>query len=148
MNFKKIAVLLENSFWSGNDRTNKNVIIGMRLRNQLDHPYVNFEYPYQLVFNFYSPGASYYADQTQLMGGIDINGGVSYQYGWKGKLLDENTIYWENNGSIWTRVKPVANKYNNQYSAESVYNKEVGMTNYLSDVYNREYKVNPTIQGL
>jgi hypothetical protein len=148
MNSKKIAILLENSFWVGNDRNNKNVIIGMRLRNELNHPYVNFEYPYQLVFNFYSPGASYYADQTQIMGGIDVNGNLGYQYGWKGRMIDENTIFWENNGTIWTRVKPVANKYNNQYSSEEIYNKEVGMTDYLSGVYNTAYKVEPGLPGL
>ena len=66
--YKKVAILLQNSFWTSNGNNMRNNVIGIRLRNELNHPLVNFEYPYQLVVNFYSAGPSYFADQTQFMG--------------------------------------------------------------------------------
>ena len=145
---KKVAIKLENSFWKSNLPKLNGVIIGIRLRNELDHPYTNFEYPYQLVFNFYSSGYSYYADQTQLMGGVDVQGIISYQYGWEGSLLDDNTLFWKNDGSIWTRVIPPANRTNNQYDAKHIFAKDVNMTNYLNSKIDRAYEYKPGTQGL
>jgi hypothetical protein len=145
---KKIAILTENSFWLSNATNLKHSVIGIRLRNSLDHPYVNFEYPYQLVINFYSPGVSYFADQTQFMGGIDVKGNISYQYGWEGYFLNNNTIYWKNDGSIWTRVQPARNLFNNQYDATSIYNKEKAMTSFISDRVQAAYPVKPGLPGL
>jgi len=145
---KKIAMKLENSFWKSNQSNLNGVVIGIRLRNELDHPYTNFEYPYQLVFNFYSSGYSYFADQTQLMGGIDREGIVNYQYGFEGTLLNENTIFWANDGSTWTRVIPKANRLNNQYDAKHIFMKDVNMTNYLNNKIDSAYSYQPGTQGL
>ncbi len=145
---KKIALSLENSFWLSNDKRLNNSVIGFRLRNEIDHPYTNFEYPYQLVINYYSPGYSYFADQTQFRGGIKTNGHISYQYGWEGYMIDDNTIFWENDGSLWTRVTVPPNKFNNKYDAKSIYAKEKNMTSYLFDKMQSAYPLQPGLPGL
>lgn len=148
MKSKKIAILLENSFWTSNSSNLKSSVIGIRLRNTLDHPYVNFEYPYQLVINFYSPSVGYFADQTQFMGGIGVNGNIDYQYGWEGYMLDDNTIFWKNDGSIWSRAKAPNIRFNNQYDAQSIFAKDKAMTSYISDKIQSAYPVKPTLPGL
>jgi hypothetical protein len=140
---KATAIKLDNTFWTSNNSRLLNTVIGFRLRNEIDHPFVNFEYPYQLVINFYSAGPSYFADMTQLMGGVNIDGSIDYQYGWKGKMLSSDSILWLNDGSVWTRVTPPINRYNNKYDASSIYNKDVSMTSYLSDKMESAYPLQP-----
>jgi hypothetical protein len=144
----QIASQLQNSFWVSSNPRLKNSIIGIRLRNELDHPFTNFEYPYQLVINFYSPGMSYFADQTQFRGGVSQDGSLTYEYGWEGMLIDQNTIYWKNDASLWTRTTAPPVTKNNQYNPVAIYNKDVNMTNYLYDKYQKAYGVQPSIPGL
>ena len=84
---KQTAVQLHNTFWTSSDPRLRNVVVGFQLRNQINSPLTNFDYPYQLIVNFYNPGLTYLADQTQLLGGINENGEVYYQYGMLGTLL-------------------------------------------------------------
>jgi hypothetical protein len=146
--YKKVAILLQNSFWTSNGNNMRNNVISIRLRNELNRPLVNFEYPYQLVINFYSAGPSYFADQTQFMGGINIKGEIDYQYGWQGVMLDENTIMWKNDGSIWKRTVAPRITHNNMYDTQSIRAKDAAMTNYLFNKYQRAYGVKPGLPGL
>ena len=145
---KNIAIHLEDSFWISSDSRMKNNIIGIRLRNELNSPYTNFEYPYQLVFNFYSPGYSYFADMTQMMGGIKTNGQISYQFGWDGEMIDKNTIRWFNDGSVWVRVTPPRNTKNNQYDTTSILTKDRNVTTYLSNRMQDAYPLQPGLPGM
>lgn len=130
---KQTAIQLHNSFWVSNDPRLKDTVIGFQLRNPIDSPLTNFEYPYQLIVNFYNPGLTYLADQTQLLGGIRTDGKLYYQYGWLGGMMSPNEIYWANDGSIWTKRSVPRNLYNNQYNAEHIYAKDKNMTTYLYD---------------
>lgn len=136
---KRVATLLHNSFWVSDDPRLKHTVVGFQLRNPIDSPLTNFEYPYQLIVNFYNPGVTYLADQTQLLGGIREDGKLYYQYGWLGGMMSPNEIYWANDGSVWRRSKVPPNLYNNQYNAEHILAKDKNMSTYLhsrvQDVY-------------
>jgi hypothetical protein len=146
--YKKVALLLQNSFWTSSAKNYSNNVIGIRLRNEINRPLVNFEFPYQLIFNFYSPSASYFADQTQLMGGININGEIEYQYGIKGIMLNEDTIMWANDSSVWTRVKAPRITKNNRFDVRSINMKDHEMTNYLFNKYQKAYGTKPSLPGI
>jgi len=136
---QKIAAQIHNTFWTSNDPRLRQVIIGFQLRNPIQSPLTNFEYPYQLIVNFYNPGLTYLADQTQLLGGINEKGEIYYQYGMLGVLLSPTQIFWKNDGSVWTKRTVPPNMYNNQYDAERMYEKDKNMSTYLhsrvQDVY-------------
>ena len=63
-------------------------------------------------------------------------------------FLDNNTLFWKNDGSTWTRVIPPANRQNNQYDAKHIFAKDVNMTNYLNQKIDRAYEYQPGTQGL
>ena len=120
---KAVAYSLNGSFWTSEQFPH--TVFGIRLYNS--QPYVNFDYPYQLALNFYSPGPGYLATNTQQQGGVAVGGTIAYaNEAWKGAMSpDGNTIVW--NGTLgsrpvyWNRVGTVPLiTTTDQYSAKSV----------------------------
>ncbi len=101
----QLANTIDNSYWVSSNKDG--VVYGTYLERKM--PYPNTDYPYQVIFRFYSPGATYVADTIQVKGGISLNGKINYGTGKLGTLQNEKTIVWSN-GEMWYRVEiPVAN---------------------------------------
>ena len=113
----QIANGIENSYWVSSNKDG--TVYGTYLDKK--SPYPNTDYPYQVIFRFYSPGATYVADTIQVKGGISLNGKINYGVGKLGTLINENTIVWSN-GEIWSKVAlpPVTtiDMYSNKYIKE------------------------------
>lgn len=129
-----VANQLADSFWKSSAM--EDTVIGVRLYN--DVPLTNFDFPYQLLFTFYSHSYGLYANTTQDNGGVAKNGIISYEYGsWRGKMTDANTIMWEgglptskqyhpnpigrlDQQVVWKRVVPPPNTQGDQYSGANI----------------------------
>lgn len=140
---KIIATKLNNTYWTGDD---KNTVYGIFLWSF--DPIVNTDYPFQLVFRFFSPGYKYIADTVQLRGGIAMNGQFTYGNGIFGILKDENTIQWSN-GSIWNRVINIPQENHlDKYSTEAVKLQDQTNTNFIKDRMNLTYPLSNQFAGM
>ena len=142
---------LANTFWTCD--LYPDIVFGIQLINKPSEPYVNFEYPYQLIFSFYSPGYTYLADSYQDRGGVKIDGTISYMYGSRnGKLTDTNTIVW--NGTIggkkvvWSRVSNIPRPTSDQTDSAAILAQQRGATSWLHDQMQMAYPFTPLYQGL
>ena len=125
----------------------KNSVFSIYLYSPYAFP--NSEYPYQLRIWAYAPTQNYYADSQQWLGGVAIDGTIAtteMNMSWRGELIDENTIMW-NDGSIWQRTTVPARNTNNPYSSQAAYNQAANYSSFVNTVYNRAYpnlfKYNP-----
>ena len=113
------------------------------------YAFPNSQYPYQLRVWNYAPSASFYADAQQWLGGIAIDGTIALtemSNGWKGVMVDDNTIVWNDN-SVWKRSSKPQETQRNPFSARSAYEQAVQYSSYINGIYNRAYpnlyKFNP-----
>lgn len=101
----------------------------------------NAEFPYQLRVIIYSPSDQYYANSLMYLGGVAIDGSIhatEMQGGWRGQMISQNQIVW-NDGSIWTRTsKPIDNTIN-QYSPLAAYNQANQQSQNFNYIYNQAY---------
>lgn len=133
---KTVAYKLADTFWTCN--LDQNIVYGIRLYNR--QPFVNFDYPYQLIISVYSKGPAFLANTTQIRGGVHIGGSISYgSESWFGTMsADGSTISWKGTIGglpvIWEKVSniPSLQGMNDQYSAKSIENLNENSTVFLN----------------
>ncbi len=135
-----VSKQLDNSFWTSPNYPN--TIFGVRRYNS--GLITNYNYPFQLLITFYAPGYSFLADTTQELGGVAMDGTISYMYGsMNGQLVTPDKIVW--NGLIagkpveWNRATIAPNTQNDQYSAQSVMAAAKANSAFISDREERTY---------
>ena len=129
---------------------NDNVVHSIRLINPINEPVPNFDYPYQIILFWYNPGFAYYADTQTLKGGIAIDGSIQFSTwtgGFYGRLIDDNTIAW-NDGSFWKRIDLPPLQTYNPYTSGMVRQQDVNATKWLSSRTEKAYPYQPGCQGL
>jgi hypothetical protein len=131
---RKVALSVDQTFWTCDQ--DKNIVYGVRLYNR--EPYVNFDYPYQLVINIYSKGPAFIADTTQIQGGVRVGGAISYgSEAWFGTLSDDGKkITWKGTIGgrpvVWEKVMSVPkNQSIDQYSPQSILNLAKNNTKFI-----------------
>jgi hypothetical protein len=139
---KPIANQLNNTFWTGSD---SKTVYGIFLWSF--EPFTNTDYPYQLVFRFYTPGYNYIADTVQLKGGLALNGQFTYGNGIFGTLISSDKIKWSN-GEEWDLIKQIPiETHLDKYSDESIRQIDNQMTSFIDDRMNVTYRQpNPDYQ--
>jgi len=131
---RKVALSVDQTFWTCDQ--DRNIVYGIRLYNR--EPFVNVDYPYQIVMNIYSKGPAFIADTTQIQGGVRLGGAISYgSEAWFGTLSEDGkTISWKGTIGgrpiVWEKVESVPkNTTTDQYSPSSIYNMAVNNTNFI-----------------
>jgi hypothetical protein len=133
---KLVAYKITDTFWTCN--LDPNVVYGIRLYNR--QPFVNFDYPYQLIISVYSQGPAFLANTTQIRGGVHIGGSISYgSESWFGTLSEDGkTISWKGTIGgkpvIWEAVSsiPSIKGSNDQYSSQSIHALNTNSTNFIN----------------
>ena len=143
--YKKNATLLHNSYWTSTDCNMKNVIIHIKILNDLNSPFLNQQYPYQLEFSLIGDDAN---NIGIFIGGIDTDGNVAYQHLSLGQFITSDKIFWRNSGTFWNKIVQPRTKFVNRYDPKTVYSSDFRMNKFLQDRYQKAYSVKPGVQGL
>lgn len=140
----QISTKLNQTYWTS--ASNPTTVFGIFLESQ--EPYVNTDYPYQLVFRFYTSGSQYLADTYQLKGGIAMNGQFTYGNGTFGVLINNDTIKWSN-GTLWNKIGNIPMETRgDKYSTEFVHRLNVVESERLTDQINRSYPRSNQFYGM
>ena len=143
--YKKNATLLHNSYWTSNDCNMKNVIIHIKVLNDLNSPFLNQQYPYQLEFSLIGDDSN---NIGIFIGGLDTYGNVAYQHLSLGQFITSDKIFWRNGGTFWNRIVKPRTQFVNRYDPKTVYSSDFHMNKFLQDRYQKAYSVNPGVSGL
>jgi hypothetical protein len=129
-----IAKNLDNTYWIGSQH---DTVYGIFLWS--DTPFVNTDYPYQLVFRFYSSGYEYVADTIQLKGGLNMSGYFTYGNGLMGKLVSPTKIVWSN-GEEWNKIVNIpAVTTIDQYSTKYINDLQTYQSKMINNDMNKTY---------
>jgi hypothetical protein len=129
-------MLGETSYWVS---PSKNAVIGLFLYSP--YPFPNSPYPYQFRMFVYTPSYTFLADTKQYLAGVGVDGKLNateFTYGMIGTLLNKDQLMW-NDGSMWVRTQPPANRSINQYDALTAYNQAAKQSADFSALYERAY---------
>ncbi len=140
---EQISQKLDNTYWIG---TSTDTVYGIYLYSAKH--FVNTDYPYQLVFRFYSSGYKYVADTIQMKGGLSMKGLITYGNGLFGKLVNDDKITWSD-GSEWNRITrlPTVNTID-QYSNMYVNDLQQAQSTFINDRMNATYPRSNEFVGL
>lgn len=131
---EQLSKKIDNTYWIGSQ---PDTVYGIFLWSLT--PFPNTDYPYQLVFRFYSAGYQYVADTVQIKGGIAMNGQFTYGNGLMGRLVSDDKIVWSN-GTEWNRIKKLPDVTTiDQYSTRYVNDLQNAESKFINERMNKTY---------
>ena len=130
--YKKNATLLHKSYWTSNDCNMKNVIIHIKVLNDLNSPFLNQQYSYQLEFSLIGDDSN---NIGIFIGGLETDGNVEYQHLSLGQFITSDKIFWRNGGTFWNRIIQPLPQYVNIYDPKTIYSSNFCMNKFSQNKY-------------